>query len=78
MDLDYYQERDTGDYLSVEAFCLPLSFAEGRMDARAAAIANSVSSVQGCSVSSGYLARNCRPVAKMDVPAAWLAALAWE
>lgn len=78
MALDYYQERDTGDYLSVEAFCLPLSIAARKIDARAAAIAGSVSSVQGCSVSAGYLARNCRPVAKMDVPAAWLAALAWE
>lgn len=78
MALDYYQERDTGDYLSVEAFCLPLSIAARKMDARAAAIANSVSSVQGCSVSSGYLARNCRRVAEMDVPAEWRAALAWE
>lgn len=73
----YFQENETGDYLSIDAREVSAD-AETRIDARAAAIENSVSSVQGCVVTAAYLAHGCRPVDEADVPPKWRSALAWE
>ena len=77
MRIVYFQENDTGDYLSVDAREWPAD-AEARIDARATAIEKSISSVQGCVVTAKYLAYECRLVEESDVPEAWRAALAWE
>lgn len=88
MAIDYYRERDTGDYIAV----IPGTARVQRLypnnprlldtdtfyDVRAAALAGQPSSVQTCTATSHYLKKECRRVRRENVPERWRKAIGLE
>lgn len=70
----YYRERD-GDYLAIETSTNEYywrCFGKDHFEGRATAIAGQVGSVCTTAVSREFLRRECKRVARSNVPSEWL------
>jgi hypothetical protein len=76
----YYREKDTGDYLCIDAstarYYLDI-FDKDLFEGRATAIGGQVGSVCTTSISRQYLRKKCKWVAKSKVPAEWRKAIGY-
>ncbi len=75
MSIRYYRELKTGDYLAVDYATADYYRMLGRagiLEARATAITGLASSMSTTSVSRGWLRKECRRVARRNVPKSWL------
>jgi hypothetical protein len=76
----FYRENESGDFLAVSTatngYCRQV-LGQDHFEGRAAAIAGLVGSVCTTGVSREYLARHCKRVAKVKVPAEWRRAIGY-
>lgn len=77
----FYREQDTGDYLAIDTdtnvYHRQVLYKD-HFEGRATAVAGQVGSVCTTGISREFLRKNCKRVAKANVPANWRRAIELE